>query len=73
MSLFDNSGFVRSGILPSSRGPLTDNQVPQFTIAVRVGNTTEEHTVNGYPAAVDRAKFERDRCPEAVVTITPGW
>lgn len=52
---------------------MTDNTAPQFTVAVTVGTTTEEHTVQGYPAALDRAKFERERCPEAVVTITPGW
>ncbi len=52
---------------------MTDATAPPFTVAVTVGATTQEHTVHGYPAAVDRAKFERERCPEAVVTITPGW
>lgn len=48
---------------------------PQFTITVAFPNArdTYEVTADGYRDALKRAGFERERFPEATVTITPSW
>ena len=50
--------------IPDDRFPRTQEEAREFV---------KRHTVTGYPAAVDRAKFERERCPESTVVISPGW
>jgi hypothetical protein len=48
---------------------------PQFDITVAFSNPrdTFEVTAKGFKEATKRADFERERYPEAVITITPGW
>lgn len=48
---------------------------PQFDIVVAFSNPqdTFEVAAKGFKEAEKRADFERERYPEAVITITPCW
>ena len=48
---------------------------PQFNVTVTFSNhrDTFEVPADGHKEALKRAAFERERFPEATVTITPGW
>jgi hypothetical protein len=44
-----------------------------FTVIINFGRSKQEVAVETYKDALDRAKFERERYPEAIVSIEPAF
>ena len=44
-----------------------------FTVVIDFGRSKQEVTVQTYKDALDRAEFERERYPEATVSIEPTF
>ncbi len=44
-----------------------------FNVIIDFGRSKQEVTVETYKDALDRAKFERERYPEAIVSIEPAF
>jgi hypothetical protein len=44
-----------------------------FTVIINFGRSKQEVAVATYKDALDRAKFERERYPEAAVSIEPAF
>jgi len=46
---------------------------PPFTVIIDFGRYKQEVPAEDYKEALDRAKFERERYPEAAVSIEPAF
>ena len=44
-----------------------------FTVIIDFSRSKQEVTVQTYKDALDRAKFERERYPEAIVSVEPAF
>ncbi len=44
-----------------------------FTVIISFGRSKQEVTATTYKDALDRAEFERERYPEAIVSIEPAF